>query len=282
MENHQTILQIEVDGRPVDIHARVQGVGPTILFVHGWLASNHIWKDVFDRLPETCRLVAIDLPGFGQTPPLPNGPTTIAQYASIIAKVADRLSTEGAIHLIVADSLGAITVLHLMQTAPLPAGAVMLSGCPIDGLPKGLSVLKRKGVVRGLLRMLQKLPVDVYHRVARGYTRVRGKDPQVMQPQVADAARAAEPDTAEQLLRELFTPVSLETPIVSHTLAALVVRGQNDHIAPAESARKLATYLNARYLEIDHCGHTLMMENPDAYAAAIRSMLNRNSDTDSL
>lgn len=282
MENHHTILQINVDGRPVDIHARTRGDGPTILFVHGWLASTHIWRDVFDRLPETYRLVAIDLPGFGDTPPLHNGPTTIAQYASIIGRVADILSAEGTIHLVVADSLGAVTVLHLMQTTALPAGAVMLSGCPIDGLPKGLSVLKRKGVVKGLLKILQKLPVDVYHRVARGYTRARRKDPRLMQPQVADAARAAEPDTAEQLLRELFTPVSLETPVIDPTITTLVVRGQNDYIAPAESARKLAAYLNAQYLEIDRCGHTLMMENPDAYAAAIRSILNRNSDRDSL
>lgn len=69
MDNHQTILQINVDGRPVDIHAQVRGDGPTILFVHGWLASIHIWKDVFDRPPETYRPVAPDLPGFGKTPP---------------------------------------------------------------------------------------------------------------------------------------------------------------------------------------------------------------------
>ncbi|MDD4052857.1 MAG: alpha/beta hydrolase, partial [candidate division Zixibacteria bacterium] len=214
MENRRT-LHIEIDGEFIAINARVQGDGPIILFIHGWLASTHVWRDVFDRLPASYRLIAIDLPGFGETAPLHNGPITISHYATVIGRIADTLSTEGTIALMVADSLGAIAVLNLMKIASLPTGAMMLSGCPIDGLPKGIAILKRKGVVKNTLRVLRALPTKAYHRLARIYSRVIWNNHRPFEQHLADGARAAEPGTAENLVRQLFTPFPLDTPVMN-------------------------------------------------------------------
>ena len=272
MEDRRTI-HIEIDGESIPINARVQGDGPVILFIHGWLASTHVWRDIFGRFPAGYRLIAIDLPGFGDTAPLHNGPITISHYATVIGLIMDKLSTKGNIRLVVADSFGAIAVLNLMKMASLPTSAVMLSGCPIDGLPKGISILKRKGVVKNTLRVLRALPTKTYHRIARIYSRVIWGSHRPFEPHLADGARAAEPGTAENLIRELFAPFPLDAPVMNQNITALVVRGQNDKIAPEDSAKRLAQYLKGQYFEVSNSGHTPMMENPDAYLEAVSTIL---------
>ena len=43
------------------------GQGPAILLVHGTGASVHSWRDVMPLLANKHRVIAIDLPGHGQT-----------------------------------------------------------------------------------------------------------------------------------------------------------------------------------------------------------------------
>ncbi len=49
------------------------GPGPTVLMVHGNPTSSWLYRHVIAGLRDTCRCVAVDLPGFGRTPPPPDG-----------------------------------------------------------------------------------------------------------------------------------------------------------------------------------------------------------------
>jgi pimeloyl-ACP methyl ester carboxylesterase len=50
-------------------HVRL-GTGKPLLLVHGLGASWQSWSTVVDRLAAEREVVAVDLPGFGETPPL--------------------------------------------------------------------------------------------------------------------------------------------------------------------------------------------------------------------
>ncbi|MDD4050656.1 MAG: alpha/beta hydrolase, partial [candidate division Zixibacteria bacterium] len=65
----------------------------------------------------------------------------------------------------------------------------------------------------------------------------------------------------------------LDTPVMNQNVTALIVRGRNDKIAPEGSAKRLAEFLKGEYFEIGNSGHAPMMENPDAYTEAIRTIL---------
>ena len=56
---------IEADG--LNWYVEEMGQGPAILLVHGTGASVHSWRDVMPLLSESYRVIAVDLPGHGQT-----------------------------------------------------------------------------------------------------------------------------------------------------------------------------------------------------------------------
>lgn len=48
----------------------VDGDGPALLLVHGTMSSREVWAPVRERLARERRLILIDLPGMGASPPL--------------------------------------------------------------------------------------------------------------------------------------------------------------------------------------------------------------------
>jgi pimeloyl-ACP methyl ester carboxylesterase len=54
---------VEVDG--LSIHYTIEGSGPTLVLLHGVMASLHTWDGWVDQLASSFRVVRIDLPGFG-------------------------------------------------------------------------------------------------------------------------------------------------------------------------------------------------------------------------
>lgn len=59
-----------------------QGAGPTIVLVHGWPVSAAMWRGQLDALSDEYRLLAVDLPGFGTSPPA--APATISGLAQAL------------------------------------------------------------------------------------------------------------------------------------------------------------------------------------------------------
>jgi pimeloyl-ACP methyl ester carboxylesterase len=49
------------------IHFSSKGKGRTIILLHGFLESKLVWSETFERLSKSFRVLAIDLPGFGQS-----------------------------------------------------------------------------------------------------------------------------------------------------------------------------------------------------------------------
>jgi pimeloyl-ACP methyl ester carboxylesterase len=68
-ENHAS-RYVVVDG--LRVHYRDEGKGPTIVLLHGVMASLHTWDGWVEALSPHYRMVRLDLPGFGFSDPLPN------------------------------------------------------------------------------------------------------------------------------------------------------------------------------------------------------------------
>ena len=60
-----------------------QGAGKPLLLVHGLGSSSRNWDPVMAGLAERREVIAVDLPGFGRTPPLP-GPVTVATLTEAV------------------------------------------------------------------------------------------------------------------------------------------------------------------------------------------------------
>jgi pimeloyl-ACP methyl ester carboxylesterase len=52
----------------VQVYEGGDPLGPSVVFLHGFLTSSYTWRQVVDHMPDTHRLVAVDLPGSGLSP----------------------------------------------------------------------------------------------------------------------------------------------------------------------------------------------------------------------
>lgn len=72
---------------------RHKGQGAPLLLLHGWGGSSRYWLDTLDYLADTHSVYALDLPGYGDSPPW-NGTTSIKRVAELVIEFADAMGLD--------------------------------------------------------------------------------------------------------------------------------------------------------------------------------------------
>lgn len=252
---------------------------PTILAVHGFRGEHHGLEPVVAHLPGV-RVIMPDLPGFGETAPLPGRVHDIDAYAGWLAEFATTVAP-GAV--ILGHSFGSIVasaaVANGVDTPRLilvnPIGAPALEG------PK--AVLTRLAILYYALGA--RLPEGIGTEVLRNRVIVRAMsvamaktaDPQlrrfVHDQHDTYFSRFADRDVLSQAFR---TSVSHDVREFAPriTVPTLLIAAQRDDITPIEAERHLATlFPDAELVEIAHVGHLIHYETPAEAAGAIRRFL---------
>ncbi|RJQ72199.1 alpha/beta fold hydrolase [Pseudonocardiaceae bacterium YIM PH 21723] len=110
------------------VHFERRGSGSPLVLLHGIGHRWQAWSPVIDQLAEHHDVWAIDLPGFGQSPPMPEGQAyTLENAVQRLGEILDELGLKGA-H-VAGNSMGALLSLELASqgwvssaTALAPAG----------------------------------------------------------------------------------------------------------------------------------------------------------------
>jgi pimeloyl-ACP methyl ester carboxylesterase len=135
-------LRLEIGAQRIAGYESVGG-GRPILLVHGNSSSSRIWqKQLQGSLGGKYRLIAIDLPGHGDSspPPEPQNDYSGDGYAACIAAVARELALKDTI--VVGWSLGGHAVLNTVASLPMAAGLMIFGTPPLGKGPDGLSGFK--------------------------------------------------------------------------------------------------------------------------------------------
>lgn len=69
---------------------RQQGHGPALLLLHGWAGSSIYWRRTLEHLADSRTVYALDLPGYGSSPPWSGSPG-VQSAAALVAEFADAL-----------------------------------------------------------------------------------------------------------------------------------------------------------------------------------------------
>ena len=252
---------------------------PTIVAVHGFRGEHHGLEPVVAYLPDY-RIIMPDLPGFGETGPIPGREHNLQAYVDWLNEFGAAVAP-GAI--ILGHSFGSIVtsaaVAGGLKTPRLilvnPIGAPALAGP--RGIMTRLAVFYYwvgarlpKPIGDALLR--SKLIVGVMSN-----TMVKTKD-KTLRAFVHDQhdqyfSRFADRD----VLHDAFvTSVSHDVSQVATqlTLPTLLIAAAKDDITPIEAERVLAERIpNATLVEIPNVGHLIHYETPKQAAAAIDEFL---------
>ncbi|HVE46177.1 MAG TPA: alpha/beta hydrolase [Acidimicrobiales bacterium] len=201
----------------------VHGSGaPSVLALHGWGRTS---AD-FDSTLAGLDAVALDLPGFGATPPPPE-PWGAAGYAEAVAPVLDDMAMPV---VVVGHSFGGRVAVHLATLEPERVAALVLTGVPLVRRPGALPKARRPPLGYRLARALNRRGLLPDSRMEDLRRRHGSADYRAATGVMRDVLVRVVNETYEEQLDALSCPVEL-------------VWGEDDADAPLSVAEAAASRL---------------------------------------
>lgn len=221
------------------LHWVDKGQGPTVAFLHGLGESLQFWLGVASRL-KGYRLLLVDLPGHGQSPPA-------GSREEAVEAIAQVLRAEKA-EVLVGHSLGA--ALGVLAAPQLSLRALVLVGWGGHASSQ-LRERLETGDLAGAYRLLySEAYLAKRPHFLEQITRVRGRSPQVGLSGWAEV-----------------TPPDLDLPV-------LLVVGDEDQVAPVADVRALRQHFpKGRVLVMKGVGHVPPVEMPKAFSDILAHFL---------
>ncbi|MBX7547618.1 alpha/beta hydrolase [Streptomyces sp. NPDC048665] len=266
---------------------------PPALYVHGLGGSSQNWSQLMAELDGAVDSEALDLPGFGDSPPPDDGDYSVTGHARAVIRYLDAAG-RGPVHLVGNSLGGAVTTRvaavrpDLVRTLTLVSPALPELRVQRTAVPTAL--LGVPGIAAMFTRMTKEWSAE--QRV-RGVMALCYGDPSQVSP---EAFR----DAVEELERRLQLPYfwdamarSARGIVDAYTLGGqhglwrqaervlaptLLVYGGRDQLVGFRMAAKAArSFRDSRLLSLPDAGHVAMMEYPGVVATAFRELL---ADTD--
>jgi pimeloyl-ACP methyl ester carboxylesterase len=268
---------------------------PPALYVHGLGGSSQNWSALMPLLDGVVHNEAVDLPGFGDSPPPDDGDYSITGHARAVVRYLDA-SGRGPVHLF-GNSLGGAVVTRvaaarpdLVRTLTLVSPALPEIRVQRTAVPTGLLALP--GVVRLFNRLTREWTAE--QRV-RGVTALCYGDP-------GSVSEEGFRNAVEEMERRLQLPYfwdamarSARGIVNAYTLGGqhglwrqaervlaptLLVYGGRDQLVGYRMAQRAArAFRDSRLLTLPDAGHVGMMEFPEVVATAFRELLADTADT---
>jgi len=258
------------------------------LFVHGLGGNATNWTDLMALLRDRIDGVAVDLPGFGWSPPPRDGDFSLRRSADSLADLVETRTDGRPVHLFGNSMGGAIAVQlaarhpHLVRTLTLVSPALPKVGVRRSNVH--LPVIAAPGLGTTLMKRYLTLDADTR---AKATIDVCFADPSSVPVERMNEAvqevrrRAALPYTGDvfvQSLRSLLSTYldrSDERPwrlAERITVPTLLVYGRADKLVDPIHAHTKA-FPDVRVLVLPHAGHVSQIEQPVLVADAWRDLL---------
>lgn len=269
-----------VDGARV----AVDGTGPALLLTSGMAGAGYDWEPLMPELARRARVLRIDRPGFGGSPPEPGVPSLRREVARLVA-VVDELAPEGVV--LVAHSVAAAHAEAMGRLRPdLLRGLVLLDPSCAPTAPTGTarpaSATRGRRVI-SLLDALALWPVlgpALWLLMARaqcgGPVPESARRPAFRSFRTATAITSAwEEYTAfDGMLAALDSYRSSEFPAVpAHILSATGGMPTGSAAAWIRCHDHLADSLGASLRVLPDSRHMVMWDRPDAVLRAVDLVL---------
>jgi len=282
-----------VDGDPVGAPRE------RALYVHGLGGASTNWTDLAALLAVRVEGWAVDLPGFGQSPPPPRGRYSISGHVRAVVDVLEHLRRQPGeaqgrpVHLL-GNSLGGLVSLIVAARRPDLVGSLTLisPAMPVYRVPpafdRALMLLLLPGVTSLAERRLAGAAVTPEQSVRSMIRMCFGRPDQVPRERVDQAVeemrlRAGQPWADRALagnMRALMTSYLRVGRTNAWRMAGalrqptLVIWGDRDKLVDPVMAPRLAAAIpDARLRVFEGVGHVAMLEAPEPTARAVLGML---------
>lgn len=255
------LRHVTVDGHVVPY--LTGGHGDPLVLLHGFGANKDNWTLIAGRLTKHFRVVAPDLPGFGDSSRREDARYGLDEQLARIAGFADALGLER-FHL-GGNSMGGYLAALFAARWPARVSSLWLLA------PAGVSTAQRSELERrieeGENPLLVRAPEDFDRLLSMCFAHEPPMPAQFRRP-LRTRAMAEAPFNA-RLFAELFgAPEAIERALAGTRVPTLVVWGEDDRILHVSGLAALAAALpGAKTVRMAHTGHVPMVERPAETAA---------------
>ncbi|MFF5451613.1 alpha/beta fold hydrolase [Streptomyces sp. NPDC012950] len=265
-------------GRAHGLHVVQDGPrqAPPLLLIHGSGASGAMWGPLVPALARHHHVIRVDLPGCGQSPPVPS--YDVPAQADRVAAVLDGLGLRAVA--VAGHSSGGYVATALAERRPDLVGSLALIGsgpAPDALLPQPL--LLRALLAPPLGPLLWATRSDAMIRKGIGATAVRPVE--IPDAMVADL-RHGTYRTTRAVLRcnsAYIAERSVPERLAALGVPLLVVFGGADPRWEPSSAHRYGAVPGARVETLPGVGHLAMLEEPAATAALLLGFTAPDGDT---
>ena len=254
----------------------VQGELPPLVLLHGLLVTHYSFRRIIDPLAARRRVIAIDLPGCGESdrpPPHAAGDYSLTWLAGRVTEALGELGVER--YDLLAHSFGGAVAIQLVTTVPVLARRLVL----VDPVAFTME-LPLEGRMALLPRLGPLLFTQLYRRA--DLHRYLGKvfsTPELLDEDAVDVywdrlARRGGREAAYAMLLQMSRLDGLRERIARVELPTVVVWGDRDGLMPVETGEQLVELLpDAELRVVEGCGHAVAEERPEALCELIEDLL---------
>lgn len=232
---------------------------PTLLLIHGAGFTDVLWRRQVVGLSAVANAVAVDLPGHGASA----GPAcaSVAEYAARVSAFLE--AVEAPRPMLCGHSFGGAIVQRLLIDQPdrFAAGVLINTGARLKVLPEIIDAVTRD--------------YDAFVESLGSFMLSPQSDRERLQPLIHEGCGHEDP----QVVRgdfEACNAFDAMDELAAIRAPVLVIGGEDDAITPPKYSEYLAEHIaGARLRMIEHAGHMVPIEQPEAVTDAIIGFLER-------
>jgi pimeloyl-ACP methyl ester carboxylesterase len=246
------------------VHYKSLGEGRTaVVFVHGWCCDNTVWRDQATAFDGKCRMLFVDLPGYGQSDK-PKIDYTMDMFAKGVDAVLRDAGVESAV--LVGHSMGTPIVLQCYRQFPYKIKALVF----VDGALRPF--IRDPAQLKQFEAMFKE---ETFKETAPRFLAgmFRPDAPAAVRENIARLISNAEPRVAVSSMHSMLDAKTWSDDPVKVPAQALMAKSPNWTDDYKAYAKKLVPDLD--YREFDGVGHFLFMEKPQPFNEALAEFLKK-------
>jgi pimeloyl-ACP methyl ester carboxylesterase len=271
----------DIDG--VRLHYQEKGTGTPLILIHGFTSSTYSWKDVFEPLAKSYRVIAVDLKGFGFSGK-PDGDYTRRAQAILVAHLLDYLKIDKA--WLVGNSMGGEVSLNFaLQNPQRVAGLILIDSAGVS-VPGSNSLAPGYARVPVVGPVLIALAMTSDRLVRQGLEKSFYDDAKVTDERVAAYYRPLKTRGGQLAALRARTQAGqfpIEQDLNKISVPALIIWGADDALIPLKAGRTMNSLIKgSKLVTIEKCGHVPQEELPERVFAEMTKFIEESSQAKKL
>ncbi|HEX6716243.1 MAG TPA: alpha/beta fold hydrolase [Pyrinomonadaceae bacterium] len=240
------------------------GSGRPVVLIHGYPFNRSLWNEQVAALSDSCRVIAPDLRGFGESE-ASDGPATMNRLAQDVAELLDHLGIARAT--IAGLSMGGYVALAFYKQSSSRVRALILADTRAQADSEEAKQTRAQQAEKALSEGMAGIADAMLPKLLTPET--VSKRPEIVK-RVRDMMLKTKPEGAAAVLRGMAERDDQTSLLVKISVPTLILVGAEDAITPVADSEKMSQAIpGSRLIVLENAGHVSNLERTEQFNQAL-------------